>query len=215
MSSEAAALHADADVVQAWITGWALVRETSLPVAVAGGYRVDVGWPQQRVRYVFPRCCDELEQLAESIVEPWILLKACAGPEELQRLLPPRWMIQRVGYMMTRSPQSTAAPARIPDGYMLEVMKDLAVSVARVVTTDGDVASIGRVALAGDFAIYDRIETAPSHRRRGLASAVMNALAAVAEARVACWLPRRTGVRSMKISVGSCTRYIRPPSFRG
>jgi len=49
----------------------------------------------------------------------------------------------------------------------------------RIVDRDGDEACIGRSVLVEDFAIFDRIKTQPNHRRRGLASAVMNTLQAL------------------------------------
>jgi GNAT superfamily N-acetyltransferase len=53
----------------------------------------------------------------------------------------------------------------------------------QVLTANGDVASIGRVAFTGEFAIYDRIETRKDHRRRGLATVVMHTLQRIAFAR--------------------------------
>jgi GNAT superfamily N-acetyltransferase len=75
------------------------------------------------------------------------------------------------------------ADISISHAYTLDVIEAPAVTVARVLTTNGEIASIGRVAFVGDFAIYDRIETHNAHRRRKLASAVMNRLQSVALAR--------------------------------
>lgn len=47
-----------------------------------------------------------------------------------------------------------------------------------VVTSDGVEAAHGRVAVSGPYAVFDKIETSDSFRRRGLGTFVMRALAA-------------------------------------
>jgi GNAT superfamily N-acetyltransferase len=175
--------QADPSVVQAWIRGWTLARETPPPVPHADGWRVDIGWPQQRVRYVFSRCSKALQSLADTIVEPWIFLKVCAAPEVMQMLLPPRWIIQPLGFMMIYTVQGWEQDVSLANAYTLNLSEAPSVTVAKVLTADGEIASIGRVVFVDDFAIYDRIETHNDRRRRGLASAVMNRLQSVALAR--------------------------------
>jgi hypothetical protein len=175
--------QADPSVVQAWVRGWTLARETPPPVPHADGWRVDIGWPQQRVRYVFLRCSKALQSLADTIVEPWIFLKVCAAPEVMQMLLPPRWIFQPLGFMMIYMVQGRDQDVSVSNAYTLNLTEAPTVTVAKVLTADGEVASIGRVVFVDDFAIYDRIETHNDHRRRGLASVVMNGLQSVALAR--------------------------------
>lgn len=176
-------LRADPLIVETWVRGWTVARETPPPVKDRGGLRVDVGWPRQRVRYVFPHLVEGLRPLADAISEPWVFLKACASPEGMRALLPSRWVIQPLGFMMTCSGPMTAAETALPEGYSLDLQEEPRVPVARVLTAGGEVAAIGRIALVGDFAIYDRIETHPDHRRRGLGRAVMKALEAIGQAR--------------------------------
>jgi len=45
-----------------------------------------------------------------------------------------------------------------------------------VITGDGSIAARGQAAVTGETCVFDQIETAPEHRRRGLGSAVMAAL---------------------------------------
>jgi len=175
--------RADPSVVQAWVRGWTLARETPAPMAYEDGWRVDVGWPQQRVRYVFSHCSKALQRLAEIVVEPWIFLKVCATPEIIQTVLPPRWIIQPPGFMMTYTAQDRDHHASLSNAYTLNVIEARTATVAVVLTADGEIASTGRVVFVGDFAIYDRIETRNAHRRRGLASAVMHELQGIAVAR--------------------------------
>ena len=151
-------------VVQAWVRGWALARETAPPVSEGDGWRVDVGWPHQQVRYVFSRCSKRLQSLADTIDEPWIFLKACTPPEVMQTLLPPRWIIQPLGFMMIYTGREHNVS--LSNIYTLNLIEALAVAVAKVLTANGEIASIGRVVFVDDFAIYDRIETHKDHRRR-------------------------------------------------
>lgn len=186
MRMESDDCHSPADplLVQAWVRVWALSRETPPPVPHADGWRVDVGWPQQQVRYVFSRCSKALQALADNIVEPWIFLKVCAAPDVMQMLLPPRWIIQPLGFMMTYVAQGREQDVSLSNAYTLDLTEAPAVTIAKVLTADGEIASAGRVVFVdNDFAIYDRIGTHDDHRRRGLASVVMNRLQSVALAR--------------------------------
>jgi GNAT superfamily N-acetyltransferase len=182
MTADASPLRADPRVVEAWVKGWVLARETPPPLRDSGGFRVDVGWPRQRARYVFLGLTEDLRRLAGTIVDPWVFLKVCAPPEDTRASLPPRWVIQPPGFMMTCSSLMIADGVTLPEGYALDLLQDLPVPIANVLTANGEVAASGRVALVGDFAIYDRIETHPDHRRRGLGRAVMKALEEVARA---------------------------------
>jgi GNAT superfamily N-acetyltransferase len=56
---------------------------------------------------------------------------------------------------------------------MSELDSDLIITRA---TLHGAVVSSGRMAVIGEDAVADRIETDPAHRRRGLGSAVMAAM---------------------------------------
>lgn len=170
----------DPHIVETWTKGWSLAREVALPVKEKDGWRVNVGWPQQRVRYVFPTLSNTFQHLANTISEPWHFLKACASPEAVAALLPTRWVIQPTGYMMTCFAPMTKAKATLPNGYSLDLLTDQPILIARVLSEDGEVAAIGRIVFANDFTIYDRIETHLAHRRRGLASIVMKALETLA-----------------------------------
>jgi GNAT superfamily N-acetyltransferase len=183
MSRDAPHLDADPQVVEAWVKGWTLARETPPPVRDRGGFRVDVGWPEQRVRYVFPRLAEGLQHLANTVVDPWVFLKVCAPPETLRALLPPRWVIRPLGFMMVCSGPMCADETTLPEGYTLDLTEDLPVPIARVLTANGEVAAIGRAAMAWDFVIYDRVETHVDHRRRGLGRTVMKALERIGRTR--------------------------------
>lgn len=166
--------------IATWIKGWSLAREVAAPVVITGGFWVRVGWPEQQERYVFPGICPMLMELADTVTEPWVYLKVCAHADALRPLLPARWEIQAPGHMMVASGLIPDYGNRLAGGYHWKTELQLPVPKVTVLTDDGAIAASGRIALADDAAIYDRIITAPQHRRRGLATAVMKRLTAIA-----------------------------------
>jgi hypothetical protein len=87
--------------VEIWATGWALSRGTPAPVPTEGAFRIEVGLPQHKARYIFPQCSGDVRRLAETLYDPEVFIKVCAPPEPVQELLPSHWKIDRIGFMMT------------------------------------------------------------------------------------------------------------------
>ena len=173
------------DIFAAWSRGWAITREVPPPVPHADGLRIEVGLPRQARRYVFPRASQALHELGETIVQPWVFLKACATGDELRALLPARWEMQDDHFMMTSGDMSFDGSGAVAPGYTLQVEDDAArtrQAHVHVHAEDGSLAASGHLALDERFAIYDRIVTEPAHQRRGLGRAVMHALQALARA---------------------------------
>jgi hypothetical protein len=170
-----ASLTADPHIVETWAAGWALSRGTPAPVRTAGAFRIDVGLPQHKTRYIFSQCSDDVRRLAETVHDPDVFIKVCAPPEAVQELLPSHWTIGKLGFMMTQVGVPAAAPSH-PEDYRVESSTIPPVVRVQVVTSDAFIAAKGRAALVGAFAIYDQIETHEAHRRRGLGSIVMHAL---------------------------------------
>lgn len=161
--------------MEIWATGWALSRGTPAPVPTEGAFRIEVGLPQHKARYIFPQCSGDVRRLAETLYDPEVFIKVCAPPEPVQELLPSHWKIDRIGFMMThRFSESREIPT--PAGYTLELASTPPVLTAQVTDSSGLIAASGRIALVGSFAIYDQIQTHEQHRRRGLGSVIMNAL---------------------------------------
>lgn len=172
----------DPHVLATWLRGWTLARQTLPPVPDHGGWRVDVGWPSQRVRYVFPEVTPDIGRLAATLTEPWTFIKVCADLETLRAVMPRRWSMLPPGdLMICNGPMRTAGT--LPAGYVLDVAEAEPISVVRVLATDGAIASMGHVVQVEGFAIYDRIETGTAHRRRGLGRVVMTALEAISRSR--------------------------------
>ncbi|WP_160717416.1 GNAT family N-acetyltransferase [Chitinophaga solisilvae] len=168
--------HADPLLVATWVKGWAISREVAPPVSVYDGSHVTVGWPAQLARYVFPHLSDGYKALAATIHEPFIHLKVLDDPEEARAWLPSRWVIQEPGHMMVCPVPMTGVAPVLPDGYTVDIQDEITVPLVRILAADGTTAAAGRIALVDDYIIYDRIETHPDHRRRGLATLVMYTL---------------------------------------
>ena len=166
----------DPRIVEAWVRGWALAREAPPPVAAFGGYRVDVGLPDQQARYVFPSASQGVREAAAAIDAPHIFLKICTAPDEAQKQLTAGWVIQPPGFMMDCSALNPGQ-GRLGGGYRMRVSHERsAVRVQIVTTDDGALAAYGTLVSVDGYAIFDRINTHIDHRRRGLGRAVMEGL---------------------------------------
>ena len=170
-----AEVTADPELIATWLKGWALAHETPLPTPCGNGWRVEVGLPDQKARYVFAAPEPAFWRLAEMITEPLVYLKVCAPHDEIKHLFPPRWATEHRGFMMTR--EGPPLPSRLlPDGYRLTLAERPAGLTCTILDEDDSHAASGSLVLADDMAVYDRIRTDDAHRRRGLASVIMTTL---------------------------------------
>ncbi|ULU24585.1 GNAT family N-acetyltransferase [Dyella terrae] len=167
--------YLDPELVFAWQTAHSMARKSPLPVHDRGGFRVDTHSEKEVKRWVFPQLCEGLHDIASEITAPKHYLKLCGANDELRSALPERWEIQPANYFMKATATALEASS-LPDGYEMEFHRDGPVTQVHVIAPDGDVAASGCAAETTDVFIYDRIETAPDHRRKGLGVAVMNAL---------------------------------------
>lgn len=115
-----------------------------------------------------------IRALAGSVAVPTTSVKGFMESGELARLLTPDWTPDPPGFLMTTDLRP--ADARIAGDYHVTVEHARGITRARVITGDGSIAARGQVAVTGEKCVFDQIETAPEHRRRGLVSAVMAAL---------------------------------------
>lgn len=171
--------HIDLNLLERWQTGWSLARGMPLPVHHGGGLVVEVGLPEQLRRHVFAEAGSALRDCAAQIDAPHILLKAPVDPERMRRALPARWQIEAPGYLM-HCAAPLAGPAALPAGYAARFETEHGAQLVRLTDAAGETAAIGRVAVHGATAVFDRIETMEAHRRKGLGSALMHALDALA-----------------------------------
>lgn len=173
----------DPNILEKWLTGWSLSRGLPLPVKSGSGFRVDVGWPEQKARYVFPGFTNEFTDLANTITEPWVFLKVCAPADVIKDRIPSQWVLQPPGFMMTCFKTMSSPERALTDEYILDVKNEVPVSIAKILTIHGDIAAIGRLVFVDDFVIYDRIETDTLHRRKGLATIILKTLETIAISR--------------------------------
>jgi len=166
-------MQADPHLLATWLKGWTLSRSTPSPVSYHNGWRVDVGWEEQRMRYVFPGITDAFRELGQSINEPFIFLKAAIPADELHAVLPAKWAIQPQGYLMSIDGPMRSSKQHLPPGYTLRIERSTPVTTVRIHSALGEVASVGHSVVVDGYVIYDRIDTLPEHRRLGLASIVL------------------------------------------
>lgn len=168
---------ADAALVEAWATGWALSRGVAAPIPVAGGHRIVVGLPGHAERLIFPALdAAALSDLAGSISAPGIFLKAFCAPDALLAAVDARWSPQAPGDLMAVDLVAVPPPLTLAAGYVKALRTEGAVLVVEIHDAGGVLAASGRAALTGGFAVFDKIITDPAHQRRGLGRFVMGLL---------------------------------------
>ncbi len=172
--------HVDIGLLERWLAGWSLARGLPPPRHHGGGLVVDVGWPDQLRRHVFADAGCALRECAAQIHAPFVYLKAAVDSHQLRLALPARWQIEPARYLMER-PAPMGAPETLPAGYQASIVKEHGASVIRVADAAGQAAAIGRVVVHATTAVFDRIETFAPHQRKGLGSALMAALDALAQ----------------------------------
>lgn len=165
-----------------WVLGWAVSRGTEPPVEQADGFWIDVGLPHHVARHVLLDADEAaVRKVARSVTVPNTWLKAFVAPELVASWLPPGWTSGPPTFLMAT--QLRASEVRAPDGYALTSETSAGVTFVRVLSADGAVAARGQVAVTGESAVVDQVETDPAHQRRGLGSLVMRTLANDAVAR--------------------------------
>lgn len=168
------------DTIEKWLKGWCLSRELPLPVTFKSGFKVEVGYPNQKTRYVFPELNEDFIELIASINDPWVYLKVCASLEEIKKQISEKWEIQPQGYMMSCSHSMNIPDISLHQDYQLEYESYNSTSVVKILTKEGELASTGRLVLVNDLAVYDRISTENNHQRKGLATFLMKELEKIA-----------------------------------
>ncbi|KDN16652.1 GNAT family N-acetyltransferase [Amycolatopsis rifamycinica] len=177
------------DILGAWVHGWAVSRATAPPVAEPDGYRIDVGLPGHRVRYLL-RTPAAVAARARTVAAPGTWLKTCGSRPEVLAGLTPAWTPGETEYLMAF--EGAMPPVAVPASYSVEVVGDGPVWEVRVSSGDAPAAR-GQVAVASGVAVFDRIETEPEHRRRGLGRVVMHRLAVAAGAQSSVLLASEAG----------------------
>jgi hypothetical protein len=194
--------YIDPTLVFAWQTAHSIARGSPPPVHDRGGFRVDTDSEKEVKRWVFPQQCDGLRAIAHDVAAPRHYLKLCGTNEELRSALPARWEVQPENYFMMAA-VTLIDTKPLPNGYKMELRQTGPVTQARVLAPDGALAASGCAAESADVFIYDRIETAQDHRRKGLGIAVMIALGTARKSLISPQLLVATGEgRNLYASMG-------------
>ncbi len=185
------------DILGSWVRGWAVSRAAPSPVAEPDGYRVDVGLPGHRVRYLL-RSPATVPARAVAAAAPGTWLKTCGARSEVLAGLTPAWTTGATEYLMAF--EGALPPVEVPPGYSVTVTGEGPVWQVLVSSGDGPAAR-GQVGVASGVAVFDKIETEPDHRRRGLGRLVMHRLGEAAGASPSVLLASEAG-RGLYASLG-------------
>ncbi|WP_438860630.1 GNAT family N-acetyltransferase [Amycolatopsis solani] len=185
------------EILGAWASGWAVSRAVPAPVEEPDGHRLDVGLAGHRVRYLL-RSPSTVASRARTVAAPGTWLKTCGARASVLAGLTAEWEAGETEYLMTF--EGPAPAAAVPPGYAVAVTGD-GPAWDVVVSSEGAPAARGRVAVASGVAVFDKIETEPEHRRRGLGRVVMHRLSTVAGARTSALLATEAG-RGLYNSLG-------------
>lgn len=158
-------------LVVEWAYGWSLSRGGREPVAVEGGWRIDVGLMSRYVVPVFE--AGVVARLGLGV--PGTEIKVLGSSAALRGCLGEAWSMYDRNELMVSV--FGRRPVVVPVGYSARVA-DVggSVVVAEVRDGAGDVVSSGRLARWGGYGIVDRVRTGDLHRRRGLATVVVASL---------------------------------------
>lgn len=175
--------------MQAWVTGWVVSRGAAPPEREPWGFTVDVGQLAQVSRHVFDALGDEVDErlvrkVADGVTGAGVWLKVFQDPEVVGDWLGEGWWVDpEPGCLMTVPLTGAAVGGTdVPDGYRKRVWSTGGVTRVLLAAPDGSLAARGQTAPTGATAVFDQIETASAHRRRGLGSVVMRTLQATAAA---------------------------------
>ncbi|MGH3358101.1 MAG: GNAT family N-acetyltransferase [Nocardioidaceae bacterium] len=159
------------DLMQRWARGWASARELSVR-EVERGLRIDVGATSRRWEVVlFAPTAERVGAIAAQVSahpDAWMTLDADAA-RTYARETAGLEVVTAVEALMTRPIE------RLPPVEAVAVESTGQRGFAGI-DVDGRVAATGVVAVEHADAVFDRIETDPAFRRRGLGSRIMNAL---------------------------------------
>ena len=175
------------EALDRWRRGWSASRGWTDVQCIDDVTVVRVGEPQRRVEYVATgQQATTAAHLALTDCNPpgtsWLTI---AGPaDQVAAALGPLEIVRTEWLMTVTLADQASYP--VPRPYALELSATPSVVEAQAYGY-GEIAATGRMAVlhTGAVAVADMIQTDPAHRRRGLARAVMTALAHAARCRSA------------------------------
>lgn len=172
------------ELTERWHRGWCVARGLTGVEDLGVGLRVRCLQPGRDVEYV---------ALSDTAVAPlaarvlgereatWLTVPTVSPAQVAEALTDAGLVLLKRAEQLMTVPLADHPSSKPADPYQLEVVRVGAAITATVRdSSTGEAAARGTVGLSGTDAIADRIETVPAHRRKGLASVVMGALAEAA-----------------------------------
>ena len=146
-----------------------------MPVAIAGGLRIDLGQPGRPARYVL-HTYDQamLAHLGQGLTAPGTEIKIVGDTGTLRTALPDEWTMYPPCDLMSSA--FTYREVDLPAPYTARIVKDGGALLGLIFDIDGDIASSARLAPSGRYGVIDQVWTRPPHRRRGLGTSLMTLL---------------------------------------
>ncbi|GAA2372334.1 hypothetical protein Cme02nite_00620 [Catellatospora methionotrophica] len=150
-----------------------------MPVETAWGLRIEEVRPKTRSRcLVFRDDLDAVRSAAMEATPPHGVIIVVTAGDAVAALLGTTWHSTPPEPLMTTTLRKVAPS--LPIGYDATTTIDAGVVNVRIRSEAGEVVAAGYTAVVGGVAVVDRVATDPGHQRRGLGTAVMNALTAAA-----------------------------------
>jgi GNAT superfamily N-acetyltransferase len=165
-------------MMRRWLEGWRLCRGLEPVIEYDDAYAAVLRLPG-RERELFTRTDDPatVDRLAQQLpVDTWLTVTTRVDDRVVEQLL-------AAGAKPFEEPKTLMSidlrehPQPINDAYQLTRSADGPLEYVRLLASDGTVAAHGMTAIVGADAVMHDIQTDPAHRRRGLGSVVMGALA--------------------------------------
>lgn len=169
------------ELLRRWVDGWRLCRGLDPAIEDEEALEVVLRLPgRARELFALADRPDVVDRLATRAVgDSWLTVTTQRGDEVARRLttagLRP---FAEQKKLMTIDLRDHPRPA-MPTPYELEVSSRGPLEYVRISDTEGQVAAHGMAAVVGRDAVMHDIQTDPAHRRRGLGSVVMGALASL------------------------------------
>ncbi|MFK4084127.1 GNAT family N-acetyltransferase [Kribbella sp. NPDC020789] len=164
------------DTVRRWIEGWRLCRGLAPVTGYDDVLLAQLNLPgRERELFTLPH---NIDRLAPAVTETtWLTVTTPYGDAAAERLaaagLQPFAEQKVLMSVALRDHPRPAAPA----SYRLVLRSEGPLEFAEIVAADGSVAAHGMAAVVGGDVVMHDIATEPAHRRRGLGSVIMGALA--------------------------------------
>lgn len=172
LSGYGAVMNASRELVDRWVAGWCASRGM-LARSDGDGRLVEVAAETRSREYVVAEpSLPELHRLAAAVTTPDVWLTIVGDLDERGRdAVAGLDAVTSDERMMTTWLRTAARPPQV------RIEENGRVAHARI-EVEGEIAARGQAALSGGDAVFDRIETTPRFRRRGLGGLVMTGLSA-------------------------------------